>query len=95
MVVRFIPLILLAGCSWIRPDPIVRVEVREVPIPYAVPCVVPEWMREPHRPERLPQFISPDHPDAFAALSEEQLDVMREILRTLRLRDRACAALSD
>lgn len=64
----------------------------EIEVPVPVRAVPPAELSRPYRPEPLPRFISPQDPAAKAALSSEDLNHLKTMLRTLATRDAAWRA---
>lgn len=64
----------------------------EIEVPVPVRAVPPAELSRPYRPEPLPRFISPQDPAAKAALSSEDLNHLKTVLRTLATRDAAWRA---
>lgn len=80
--------LLLTGCS---SQPVVK----PIHVPYEVK--VPVYVKEPapgelqrrYVPTELPKFVSPEDKSAIVALSQQDLDRLKVILRTLTTRDEA------
>lgn len=80
--------LLLTGCS---SQPVVKpVNVPyEVKVPVYVKEVPPGELQRRYVPTELPKFVSPEDKSAIVALSKQDLDRLKVILRTLTTRDEA------
>lgn len=80
--------VLLTGCT-------VQPTMKPVNVPYEVK--VPVYVKEPapgelqrrYVPTELPKFVSPADKSAIVGLSQQDLDRLKVILRTLTTRDEA------
>lgn len=80
-------IVLAAGCT--SPEQVVVYRPVEVLVPVEVPRRPPAELSAEYRPSPLPRFISPKSPDAAAALSKQDLNHLKTLLRTLHTRDEA------
>lgn len=64
----------------------------EVLVPVPVRREVPEQLSAEYLPSQLPKFTSPSSPSAVVGLSEEDLNRLKTILRTLTTREKAWRA---
>lgn len=80
----------LCGCAARSPEVMYVPQRVEVPVPYRLPA--PKELTLPYKPKQLPKFISPASSDAAVALSKDDLNHLKTILRTLHTRDQAWRA---
>lgn len=80
--------LVLAGCSSQRPAEPVHIPY-EVKVPVYVKEPAPGELQRRYVPTELPKFISPDDKSAIVGLSQQDLDRLKVILRTLTTRDDA------
>lgn len=85
-------LVMLAGCA---AEPVVVYRSLEVKVPVPVYRVPPAALLEHYAPATTEVFISPLAPTATTALSEEGLNQLKTILRTMKVRDDAWRAWSS
>lgn len=78
---------LIAGCA--TPEQVIVYRPVEVMVPVEVPRTPPAELAAAYRPQPLPKFISPQAPDAAVALSKQDLNHLKTLLRTLHTRDEA------
>jgi hypothetical protein len=90
--VSIVLLLALAGCASRQLEPVFIIERVEVPVP--VKREPPEWLAEPYRPQRLPEFVPPSDPAATSALTAEGEQALKLLLEGARTRDRAWRAWS-
>lgn len=88
MVLRLIPVILLAGCA-LRPP---VVEIQEVETPIFQRRTPPAELVKDYSPPRLPEFVKPDDPKASSALTRDGELVLKLLINDLVARDRAWRA---
>ena len=82
----------LAGCAS-TPETIYKTVTVSVPVP--VKAKAPDTLIEPYTPVHLPKFTSPADPAAKVALSAEDLNHLKTLLRTLVTRDEAWRAWAN
>jgi len=82
----------LTGCAS-APEPIYKTVTVSVPVPVKVRA--PDILIQPYHPVHLPKFTSPTDPAAKVALSAEDLNHLKTLLRTLVTRDEAWRAWAN
>jgi len=80
--------LLLSGCSWFRPDPIIKTNTVEVKVPVIVKATPPDFLLMPQKYD-LPQFQPPMTEGATSCLNPSDEEKMKRIL--LDLNDRVKA----
>lgn len=79
---------MLTGCSSQQVFKPVNVPY-EVKVPVYVKEPAPGELQRRYVPTELPKFVSPDDKSAIVGLSQQDLDRLKVILRTLTTRDEA------
>lgn len=83
-------LVLLSGCSTRPPEQVIRYV--EVSVPVYVKDSAPAELMRKYTPTHVPQFVDPSDPSAVVALTPDQLDNLKVMLRTMVNRDDAWRA---
>ena len=80
--------LMLSGCAWLRPDPIIKYETIEVKIPIYMKPTPPAVLTMPLKFD-LSVFISPTSEGASSALSVQGEKELKRLLLNLHDRERA------